>query len=302
MKKFYVYIYCHPDTGIPFYIGKGSAERYKKHLCNARNPHLRNKISKLEREGKKPLIDIVFRTDDEDLSYDIEENLIRQYKRICDGGTLCNQDLGTRGSKVHDFDDEFFKLLGNVNDHEIARRYGCSHSLVSHYRRGHGIPQAKRQPHNWGLAHLSEDELNILNSKLGKIADKFIAKEFNTTLSTIRGHRQKLGIQSIVRPPEIDESLLGKDSDKNLAERFNCDVGYITKRRNELGIPTYAEKIRNQLHVFSNGVRVLKCNQKKFSTYSGVSKATVRELIIGRVKKTRSGWSYLGTSITGDCT
>ena len=199
---YYVYIYYHPDTGIPFYVGKGSGERYKKHLTNARNPHLRNKINKLRREGYEPTIEIVFRTENEDLAYDIEEFMITQYKRSCDGGTLCNQDLGTRGSKVHDFDEKFYEMLGKVSDHKIAEIYKCSHALVSHYRRGLGISPAPRHD-VWSprYSNLSDEDILKVKAKLGKVKDKTIAEEFDLSLHTVRTMRKSLSIPAYSGKP-----------------------------------------------------------------------------------------------------
>ncbi|MGD0634678.1 MAG: NUMOD3 domain-containing DNA-binding protein [Beijerinckiaceae bacterium] len=48
LSTFYVYVYFHPATGQPCYVGKGRGERWLGHL-NGRgksNPHLRNTIKK----------------------------------------------------------------------------------------------------------------------------------------------------------------------------------------------------------------------------------------------------------------
>ena len=296
---YYVYIYYHPDTGIPFYVGKGSGERYKKHLTNARNPHLRNKINKLRREGYEPTIEIVFRTENEDLAYDIEEFMITQYKRSCDGGSLCNQDLGTRGSKVHDFDEKFYEMLGKVSDHKIAEIYKCSHALVSHYRRGLGIPPAPRR-NVWSEGHtnLTSKELDDLVSRLGKAKDKELSKLFDVSVNTIRNMREHLGIPAYYKIHTVDKSLLGTMYDCEIAEMFGCDSTDVANLRKKEGIPSYEEKLRNTLHVFYNKDRILKMTAKRFQQYSGISKDTVRELIVGRVKKTRTGWSYKGLTVS----
>lgn len=304
MRKFYVYIYCHPDTGIPFYVGKGSAGRYKKHLTNARNPHLRNKINKLNREGKEPMIDVVLRTDDEGLAYDIEENLIRQYKRSCDGGVLCNQDLGTRGSKIYDFDDEFFELLGKYSDNEISRRYGCSYSIVRHYRDSLGIPPAERgRAHNSKLNILSEDQLEELINKVGKEPDKPLAREFNVSHSTIKVLRDELGIPAFMKINQIDDALLGTVPDKELAKKYNCSTNVVYKRRKKLNIPPYdggrnRPVTKKPAYVFYNGVNIYKCSAEAFARFVGLTVGSVKRLIKGDSNKTRCGWYYVGTNIS----
>lgn len=299
MKKFYVYIYCHPDTGIPFYVGKGSANRYKRHLVNARNPHLRNKINKLNKEGKKPFIDIVFRTDDEDLAYDIEENLITHYKRVCDGGTLCNQDLGTRGSKVYDFDKEFFKLLGKYSDNEISRRYGCSYSIVKYYRDSLGIPPAKRgRAHNSKLNNLSKYQLEELMSRIGKEPDKPLAREFNVSHSTIKVLRDEQNIPAYIKSVSIDEKLLGTLPDKELAERYHCSETAIADRRKKLKIKPYKETRKKENYVFSNGTNIYKCSVERFAKYIGITLGSVTRLVKGHSERTRCGWYFVGTKVS----
>lgn len=93
---FYVYIYYHPQTKQPFYVGKGSGDRYKKHLTETKNTTENYKkwayIQGLRNLGLEPIIEKVFNTDNEELAYDEEERLIRHYGRqgIDKGGILTN--------------------------------------------------------------------------------------------------------------------------------------------------------------------------------------------------------------------
>lgn len=301
MKKFYVYVYSHPDTGVPFYIGKGSANRYKKHLTNARNPHLKNKINKLKRQGKNPLVDIVLRTDSEDLAYEIEEGLINHYKRSCDGGTLCNQDLGTRGSKVYNFDDKFFELLGKLNDHEISRMYGCSYSIVRHYRDSLDIPPAKRgRAINSKLNDLTDNQVDELKSMVGTQSDKSLARLFGISHSTVKAVRDESGIPAFSKANKVDDKLLGTMSDEKLAEMYSCSAAVISKKRYKLGIPPFGKgDFMRKVCVFKNKERLLKCPVESFIKYTGVSYNRVNKLVNGRTVKTREGWYYLGSTVTG---
>lgn len=56
MKKFYTYIYR--DSGIPFYVGKGTGDRMYRHLKN-KGTHFTNRVQKLIREGNPPTIEII---------------------------------------------------------------------------------------------------------------------------------------------------------------------------------------------------------------------------------------------------
>lgn len=93
---FYVYIYYHPHTNQPFYVGKGSGSRYKKHLTETKDTTENYKkwayIQGLRNLGLEPIIEKVFNTSNEELAYDEEERLIRHYGRqgIDKGGILTN--------------------------------------------------------------------------------------------------------------------------------------------------------------------------------------------------------------------
>lgn len=94
--KYYVYIYKDPDTELPFYVGKGSGKRYKKHLSetyeNTENKKKYAKIKSIQNAGKEPIIEIVKRFESEDIAYRYETELIQSYGRkdIDDNGILLN--------------------------------------------------------------------------------------------------------------------------------------------------------------------------------------------------------------------
>lgn len=94
---YYVYIIYEASKGIPFYVGKGKGDRYLSHFKQSHNKFLNNKIAKIEAAGGKVVSEIIFRTDDESLAYNLEIQLISQYGRRKDEGTLCNITLGGEG-------------------------------------------------------------------------------------------------------------------------------------------------------------------------------------------------------------
>jgi hypothetical protein len=94
--KFYVYVYRHPITKIPFYVGKGSGQRIWKHLYETyENTENRKKyavIKNILSRGLKPLIGRYAKNLDEDAAYTIEERLIAKWGRrdIDPDGILTN--------------------------------------------------------------------------------------------------------------------------------------------------------------------------------------------------------------------
>lgn len=92
---YYVYQLIDPLTKIPFYIGKGKGNRAAMHLKESEwwyNKRKGAKIKSLLNENLKPIIEIVFESENEDdVKYE-EERLIKMHGRrgIDKGGILTN--------------------------------------------------------------------------------------------------------------------------------------------------------------------------------------------------------------------
>lgn len=84
-NMYYVYQLEDPRTRIPFYIGKGTKGRAQTHLRNipvTRNVYKENKIASIRSAGLEPVVRYLAENiADEELAYNIEASLIRQYGR-----------------------------------------------------------------------------------------------------------------------------------------------------------------------------------------------------------------------------
>ena len=90
----YVYRHIRLDKNEPFYIGIGSDNDYKRaYSKDSRNKHWQNIINKYPYE-----IDILIDNVSSDEAKIKEIEFIKLYKRILDGGTLCNITLGGEGA------------------------------------------------------------------------------------------------------------------------------------------------------------------------------------------------------------
>lgn len=106
MNIYFVYIYRHPATKIPFYVGYGKNKRHLDHLKDAiRRPdpkpkeHKLNTIRKILREGLEPIIEIVDSHLSKEQACELEIFLISEIGRADFGkGPLTNLTMGGDGN------------------------------------------------------------------------------------------------------------------------------------------------------------------------------------------------------------
>lgn len=104
---FYVYMYKNPlKCGEPFYVGKGSGKRCRKHIKEARNPntldtnlHKLRTIRQIFNAGLEPEVVIIDEAISEDQSFELEEFLISEIGRAdLSAGPLTNMSNGGDGN------------------------------------------------------------------------------------------------------------------------------------------------------------------------------------------------------------
>jgi hypothetical protein len=107
MDNYYVYIYEDPDTEIPFYVGKGKGTRSVSHIRKAIktniNNHFLNKIRKILKTGKLPIIYTIGKNLNEHDAYQLEIKTIKEIGRkdmgegpltnLTDGGGICSSSF-----------------------------------------------------------------------------------------------------------------------------------------------------------------------------------------------------------------
>lgn len=99
-QLYYVYILIDPRNAKPFYVGKGIHARAYAHITEAKkepihwdNPYKCRKILKILKAGCKIKYEFKF-CDTEQQALRLEKQLIKKYKRVCDGGILTNISEG----------------------------------------------------------------------------------------------------------------------------------------------------------------------------------------------------------------
>lgn len=110
ISEYYVYIFRHPDTNIPFYVGKGKESRYLYHFREVKNNYKarrntnKNKrlmLSEIFDSGKNPIVEIITATSEID-ALEMEELLIKTIGRINNGtGPLTNMIDNIQGRMEH---------------------------------------------------------------------------------------------------------------------------------------------------------------------------------------------------------
>jgi len=227
--KFYVYVYTDPTNGLPFYVGKGQGNRYKHHLNKSHNRYLGFKIAKIREQGYEPQVDIVFRTQDENLAYETEEFLIRSYGRRVDGGLLCNFTLGGAGSKTLELPESVNYLLPVFTDSDIARLFGCSSSTIGKLRAQLGIERETddywRNPPPDNSEALKKPLKEELYQYLGVKSDYEIAELNGTSRKVVRRIREELGIPPCGKDGRFKKGLEPLNKDKRLWHLINEKTG-----------------------------------------------------------------------------
>ena len=107
MNIYYVYVYYHPISHIPFYVGYGKNNRHLSHLKEAqRKPtpklgeHKLNTIRKIIKDGLEPIIEIVDKNLPKNTACELEELLISFIgRRDNQSGTLTNHTMGGDGNR-----------------------------------------------------------------------------------------------------------------------------------------------------------------------------------------------------------
>jgi hypothetical protein len=122
----YVYVLKSPD-GIPLYVGKGQGKRGIQHLRDCLNlkshsASLNAEIAKVCFDGLKPILEIIFKTENEVQAFELEKQLVLSYGRKDLGtGTLCNVTNGGRGPSGIKYTPEILAKKAEANRKSILR-------------------------------------------------------------------------------------------------------------------------------------------------------------------------------------
>ena len=132
---FYVYALLDPrKNNEPFYIGKGSGDRYKKHGKEkvSYNTFKDNVILSIEKENLVHNINLIKTNLTESEAWELETELILKYGRrgIEETGILTNRTLGGEGASGRILSDETKQRISKSNLGKPGTRTGKSNSEI----------------------------------------------------------------------------------------------------------------------------------------------------------------------------
>ena len=132
-NDYYVYVYSHPDTRQPFYVGKGRGGRVLAHL-KFKVPELAKQaiIDGLKKQGREPIMEIVQWGLSEDAAFAAEAALI-QFIGL---DRLSNRQSGRGTTKLH---ADFIEYIRDKKPLALSVRRGEEMLIISangYYRDG----------------------------------------------------------------------------------------------------------------------------------------------------------------------
>lgn len=117
-NDYYVYVYSHPDTRQPFYVGKGRGGRALAHMDfeDAENEK-QEMIASLRKQGRKPIVEIVQWGLSEDAAFFAESALIQHIGL----NWMTNRQQGRGTEKLH---ADFIEYIRDKKPLQITARGG----------------------------------------------------------------------------------------------------------------------------------------------------------------------------------
>lgn len=179
--RFYVYGLFEDGYDLPFYIGKGTGDRYLRSAKDIKSKtHKSNKIKKLISEGKS--VNVIKLVDNliEIEALLLEVELIKEFGRISNGGVLVNHTDGgdgssgykhTEGSKKKISESQKGKLLSSEHIEKL-RIASTGRTWSNETRKKLQDFKSRENHHMFGKNHSEETKLKMSKSQSGKVLSK----------------------------------------------------------------------------------------------------------------------------------
>lgn len=176
---FYVYEHIRPDTGMVFYVGKGSG--YRLNSKSDRNRHWHHIVGKANGFSSK----IIFESNDEELVLLVEVERIDQLRKL--GYKLCNITDGGQG------------ISGLKHSEESKRKMSNARKNMIQHKHTEESKQKIRQA-NTGVIFTEERKEKIRQKALGR-------KMSEETKNKLRGRTFKHSEETLKRMSKIQKAM-----------------------------------------------------------------------------------------------
>ena len=207
---YYVYHLVNPETGVPFYIGKGKNRRCYQHLTDkasySRNKRLTGHIKNLRLKGIEPEVIKIKENLKEEEAYLLEEEQILNYGRIGfdENGILLNFFISNRPIKRFKEDNGFY---GKSHTDDTKRLIGESNRGRKH------TEEAKRKLSvaHTGRSKSEETKRKIAEKSRGRIVKEQTRqklREYNLREDVLRKNIESKQKEWIVITPEGNEEFV----------------------------------------------------------------------------------------------
>lgn len=171
MKTWYVYLLCYPDTGFPFYVGKGTGERINMHEHSAkyrREPNEQKKhiINGILADGKEVLKKKIAEFTNEQDAYLYEWAMVNLYHE-----TVVNMRPGGKKpqparTKISNKAQELIPTKEYYTIEEVAKALGKNRATV--YNRMNLINLKGHKFKGDRKTYLSHEEMEMIKSVFEK--------------------------------------------------------------------------------------------------------------------------------------
>lgn len=248
-RVFYIYRHIRKDTNVPFYIGRGkrkkNASTFNQEYYRAFAQSSRSDFWKKIRAKTDYTVEVVLDDLTREESIEKEKEFIALYKRIKDGGTLCNLTDGGEYFDGREFSEEE-KLHIRIRTHK--KRKGSTMSEDQKKKISLSMIEARKRK-NWSTNSSDETKARALE-RLNKTKD----------------------IEKLASEVELPTPKPKKVKDKSEYEKpgpagfpvICLDTGIVFDNSIEVAKAMYSHK--NIKHAASSVLRV--CNGK-YSHYNG---------------------------------
>lgn len=283
MTEYYVYGLIHPDTNLPFYIGKGKDNRARSHLLlkpdDVYNTRKRAMIEELNRSQKK--IDIVYY--DTGLSnteaINEEKRLIRKYGRrdYDKDGILTNLTLGGEGGDTSQFFTE-----------DSYRR--MSRPGIKNPRAKLTEEQVIEIYHSTNSCRALSKQFGVGTGQINGIKKKRYYSNVTESINVLPGVMKSKCPRQILPIDIVKKIYLEEGTYRYFKERYN--VNYAVVRRikegksnktitKELGPAGHVKK-HNLTNTDISEIRQSKLSLNDLAEKFGVHRETIRNIISGK--------------------